>query len=273
MERQGNPWQMADDRLTWAKSLEFPVPTVEENPDFAVLYWVGCAGAFDPNAQKTAQAIATVLHAAGVDFAVLGNNERCTGDTARRSGNEYLFFELARMNIETLNAAGVDQKKIVTGCPHCLHTLSNEYPALGGNYTVLHHTQLMAELIGIGQLKLNDGRLEYTTFHDPCYLGRYNQEYEAPRRALAEVGLTLLEMERYKINSFCCGGGGAQVWKEEENGNQAVNANRFAEAKATQAHTLAVGCPFCARMLNDANSQAGEPMKVKDVAEIIAEAI
>jgi Fe-S oxidoreductase len=273
MERHGNPWQMTDDRLTWAKSLEFPVPTVEENPDFEVLYWVGCAGAFDPNAQKIARAIATVLHAAGVDFAVLGNNESCTGDAARRSGNEYLFFELAQMNIETLHAAGVDQKKIVTGCPHCLHTLNNEYPAFGGNYTVLHHTQLIAELIGIGQLKLNDSQLEYATFHDPCYLGRYNQEYDAPRRALAEAGLTLLEMDRYKINSFCCGGGGAQVWKEEENGNQAVNANRFAEAKATQANTLAVGCPFCARMLNDANSQAGEPMKVKDVAEIIAEAI
>jgi Fe-S oxidoreductase len=273
MERNGNPWQMADDRLTWAKSLEFPVPTVEENPDFEVLYWVGCAGAFDPNAQKIARAIATVLHAAGVNFAVLGNNESCTGDAARRSGNEYLFFELAQMNIETLNAAGVDQKKIVTGCPHCLHTLSNEYPALGGNYTVLHHTQLMAELIGIGQLKLNNSRLEDVTFHDPCYLGRYNQEYDAPRRALAEAGLTLLEMGRFKDNSFCCGGGGAQVWKEEENGNQAVNANRFAEAKATQANTLAVGCPFCAQMLNDANSQAGEPMKVKDVAEIIAEAI
>jgi Fe-S oxidoreductase len=174
------------------------------------------------------------------------------------------------MNIETLNAAGVGQKKIVTGCPHCLHTLSNEYPALGGNYTVLHHTQLMTELIGTGQLKLNDSRLEDVTFHDPCYLGRYNQEYDAPRRALAEAGLTLLEMERHKTNSFCCGGGGAQVWKEEETGNQAVNANRFAEAKATQANILAVGCPFCARMLNDANSQAGEPMKVKDVAEIIA---
>jgi Fe-S oxidoreductase len=273
MERNGNPWQMASDRLEWAKSLPFKVPTVEENPDFDLLYWVGCAGAFDPNAQAVARAIATVLHAAGVNFAVLGNNEACTGDVARRAGNEYLFFEMAQANIELLNSVGADKKRIVAACPHCLHTLGKEYADFGGHYTVLHHTQLLTELIGSGQLRLNGNHLEKVTFHDPCYLGRHNGIYDAPREALAQAGLTLLEMDRHKNNSFCCGAGGAQMWKEEEKGRQAVNANRYAEAKATGADTLAIGCPFCARMLNDANTQAGSPMKVKDVAEIVAEAI
>jgi Fe-S oxidoreductase len=273
MERNGNPWQMAEDRLAWAKSLDFPVPTVEENPDFEVLYWVGCAGSFDPNAQAIARAIATVLNAAGVSFAVLGNNETCTGDVARRAGNEYLFFVMAETNIETLNALGADQKKIVTGCPHCLHTLGKEYADYGANFTVLHHTQLITELIGQGRLKLNGDKLEQVTFHDPCYLGRHNGEYQAPREALAKAGMTLLEMDRSKSNSFCCGAGGAQVWKEEEAGTQAVNDNRFAEARATGAQTLAIGCPFCARMLNDANNAAGAPMQVKDVAEVVAGAL
>ncbi len=273
MERNGNPWQMASNRLDWAKSLPFKVPTVAENPDFDLLYWVGCAGTFDPNAQAIARAIATVLNAAGVNFAVLGNNEACTGDVARRAGNEYLFFEMAQANIEMLNSVGADKKRMVASCPHCLHTLGKEYADFGGNYTVLHHTQLITELIGSGKLKLNGNRLEKVTFHDPCYLGRHNGIYEAPREALAQAGLTLLEMDRHKSNSFCCGAGGAQMWKEEEKGTQAVNANRYAEAKATGADTLAIGCPFCARMLNDANTQAGAPMKVKDVAEIIAELI
>lgn len=276
MERNGNPWQMASDRLEWAKSLPFKVPTVEENPDFDVLYWVGCAGAFDPNAQAIARAIATALNAAGVNFAVLGNNESCTGDVARRAGNEYLFFEMAQANIELLNSVGADQKRIVTGCPHCLHTIGQEYADFGGSYTVLHHTQLLAELIGGGQIKLSPpqkGGQGGVTFHDPCYLGRHNGIYDSPREALAQAGLTLLEMTRSKSNSFCCGAGGAQMWKEEEHGTQAVNANRYAEAKATGADTLAIGCPFCARMLNDANTQAGSPMKVKDVAELVAEAI
>ncbi len=242
IERVANPWQMTDDRLAWAKSLDFPVPTVEENPDFDALYWVGCAGAFDPNAQKTARAIVTILHAAGVNFAVLGKDETCTADLARRAGNEYLFFEMAQMNIETLNAAGADKKKIVTGCPHCLHTLRNEYPAFGGNYTVLHHTQLISELIGEGRLKLSEAGL--------------NTSSPPPNPS-----------------TFCCGAGGAQVWKEEEKGAQTVNANRYAEAQSTGAEILAVGCPFCTRMLSDANTQSGEAMVVKDIAEIVAEAI
>ncbi len=276
MERNANPWQMSAGRLEWAKPLPFKVPTVEENPDFEMLYWVGCAGAFDPNAQATARAIATVLHHAGVNFAVLGNNESCTGDVARRAGNEYLFFEMAQANIELLNSVGADQKQIVTGCPHCLHTLGKEYADFGGNYTVLHHTQLISQLIGAGKLKMPPLKGEGeggVTFHDPCYLGRHNGIYDSPRQALAQAGLTLLEMSRTKSNSFCCGAGGAQMWKEEEHGREAVNANRYAEARATGAATVAVGCPFCARMLNDANTQAGAPMQVKDVAELVAEAI
>ena len=280
MERNANPWQMAEDRLAWAKPLDFDVPTVEDNPDFEILYWVGCAGAFDPNAQEIARATATVLHAAGINFAVLGNSEACTGDTARRAGNEYLFYEMALANIEMLNSVGADKKKIVANCPHCLHTIGKEYPALGGEYTVLHHTQLISELIGNGKLKLpplsspaEGGDRGGVVFHDPCYLGRHNKIYDSPRESLAKAGAALLEMERSKANSFCCGAGGAQMWKEEEHGTQGVNANRYAEAQATGAKTLAVGCPFCARMLNDANNAAGSPMAVKDVAQVVAEAI
>jgi Fe-S oxidoreductase len=279
IERNANPWQMAEDRLAWAKPLAFAVPTVEDNPDFEVLYWVGCAGAFDPNAQEIARATATVLHAAGVNFAVLGASEACTGDTARRAGNEYLFYEMALANIETLNSVGANKKKIVANCPHCLHTIGKEYSALGGEYTVLHHTQLISELIGNGKLKLpplsssEEGNRGGVVFHDPCYLGRHNKIYDSPRESLAKAGAALLEMSRSQSNSFCCGAGGAQMWKEEEHGRQAVNANRYAEAQATGAKTLAVGCPFCARMLNDANTAAGSPMAVKDVAQVVAAAI
>lgn len=275
MERNANPWQMAEDRLAWAKSLDFKVPTVTENPDYEVLYWVGCAGAFDPNAQDIARATATLLHAAGVNFAVLGNDETCTGDVARRAGNEYLFYEMAMMNIETLKGVEADKRTIVANCPHCLQTIGKEYTDFGGHFTVMHHTQLISELIGSGKLRLssNGGGLEQVTFHDPCYLGRHNGVYNAPRDALAKAGATLLEMGRSQSNSFCCGAGGAQMWKEEEHGNQAVSDNRYAEAQATGAKTLAIGCPFCARMLNDANNAAGSPLVVKDVAEVVAEAI
>lgn len=270
IERNGNPWQVAEDRLGWTKSLGFAVPTVKENPTFEVLYWVGCAGAFDPDAQRTARAIATILHTAGINYAVLGNDETCTGDVARRAGNEYLFFEMAKMNINTLNAICVGKKKIVTGCPHCLHALGTEYAAFGGNYTVLHHTQLINELVGSGQLKLNDSQLT-ATFHDPCYLGRYNGEYQAPREVLVAAGISLYEMSRNKNDAFCCGGGGAHAWKEEESGQQAVNAVRYAEARDIGVDTLAVACPYCLRMLNDVNID--KQMRIKDVAEIMAETI
>lgn len=270
LERNGNPWQSTEDRLAWTHGLDFPVPTVAENPDFEVLFWVGCAGAFDPNNRNVTQSIAAILHKAGVNFAVLGNQESCTGDVARRSGNEYLFFEMAQNNIQILDAAGVDQKKIVTGCPHCLHTLGNDYADFGGHYTVLHHTQLIADLVGRGHLSLNKNEPGQITYHDPCYLGRFNNEYDAPRALLAQSGMNVWEMEHNRRNSLCCGAGGGQMWKEEEAGAQAVKTRRFAQAQSTQAEILAVACPFCSTMLNDANTEAGSPLQIKDIAEIVA---
>ncbi len=274
MERLANPWGMTEDRMSWAESLDFNVPTVEENPDYEILYWVGCAGAFDPNAQQIARAMAKILHAAGVNFAVLGNNETCTGDSARRAGNEYLFFEMAMMNIETLRAIGADKKRIVATCPHCLHTIGNEYTDFDAQFEIVHHSQLLEELVASGRLALKkDQILEEATFHDPCYLGRHMGEYDAPRDAMAKSGLVMLEMNRNRENSFCCGAGGAQMWKEEEHGRIAVSADRFDEAQSTGAKVLATGCPFCAIMMKDANIEAGDAMQVKDVAQIVAEAL
>lgn len=273
MERQGNPWQSTEERMEWAKPLPFEVKTVEENPDFDYLLWVGCAGAFNPEAQETVRAVATILQNAGVSFAVLGDAETCTGDPARRAGNEYLYYELASANIETLNSVGADKKKIVTSCPHCLSTIGGEYGELGGHYTVYHHTQMISDLIGQGKLTLRNNVLETVTFHDPCYLGRHNGIIEEPRDALAKAGVTLLEMERNGKDSFCCGAGGAQYWKEEEHGTDEVNLNRYEEARSTGADTLAVGCPFCATMMNDANAKANNAMQVKDIAKIVADAM
>ena len=273
MERSGNPWQSTDSRLEWAKPLAFDVPTVESNPNYDVLLWVGCAGAFNPDSQKTVRALATIMHEAGVNFAILGESESCTGDAARRAGNEYLYWEMAQGNIEILNEAGADKKRIVTSCPHCFTTIGQEYGELGGHYQVFHHTQFIAHLIGQGQLRLNGNKLEKVTFHDPCYLGRQNGVISEPREALAKAGATLLEMDRSGHDSFCCGAGGAQYWKEEEHGEKAVNLERFAQAKATGAETLAVGCPFCGTMMIDANREEGEPLQVRDVAELVAESM
>ncbi|MBK7894203.1 MAG: (Fe-S)-binding protein [Candidatus Promineifilaceae bacterium] len=273
MERMGNPWQSTEDRMAWAEPLDFAVPTVEENPDYDYLLWVGCAGAFNPDAQETVRAVATIMRHAGVSFAVLGDAESCTGDSARRAGNEYLYYEMALGNIETLNGAGADKKRIVTSCPHCFTTIGKEYGELGGHYDVFHHTQLISDLVGRGKLKLNGTKLESVTYHDPCYLGRHNGIIAEPREALAKAGAKLLEMDRSGKDSFCCGAGGAQYWKEEEHGTEAVNANRFAEAQSTGASTLAVGCPFCATMMSDANREKGAPMQVKDVAQVVLEAM
>jgi Fe-S oxidoreductase len=273
MERMGNPWQSTESRMEWAEPLPFDVPTVHENPDYEYLLWVGCAGAFNPEAQQTVRAVATILQEAGVSFAVLGEEEMCTGDSARRAGNEYLFYEMALGNIETLNGAGADKKKIVTSCPHCFTTIGKEYEEMGGVYETYHHTQLIADLIGRGKLRLNGAQLEKVTFHDPCYLGRHNGIVAEPRTALAKAGMTLLEMERSGTDSFCCGAGGAQMWKEEEHGAAAVNLTRYAEARRTDAETLAVACPFCATMMHDANNEEGAPMKVRDVADVVADAI
>jgi Fe-S oxidoreductase len=268
MERTGNPWNIApESRLDWAKG--FNVPTIEQNPEPDVLWWVGCAPATDARAQKTAQAFAKILNAAGVNYAVLGKNESCTGDSARRAGREDIFFGLAMGNVELLNE--VKPKRIVTTCPHCLHTLKNEYPAFGGNYEVIHHTQLINELVGAGKIKLEITSDELrVTFHDPCYLGRHNDVYDAPREALKHAGTVTVEMSRNAAKSFCCGAGGAQMWKEEEAGTAKVNETRFAEAKATGAGTVAVGCPFCLTMMTDASKADNESMQVLDVAELVA---
>jgi Fe-S oxidoreductase len=268
MERQGNPWNAApESRLDWAQGLD--VPTIEQNPEPDIVWWVGCAPATDPRAQKSARDFAKILNAAGVNYAVLGKLERCTGDSARRSGNEALFFELATGNVETLNE--IKPKRIVTTCPHCLHTLKNEYPDYGGNYDVIHHTQLIEELYAAGKLKSSPDLKSDVTFHDPCYLGRHNNIYDAPRNALVYSGSAVTEMPRHHNNSFCCGAGGAQMWKEEEHGQERVSANRLREAIATGKDTLAVGCPFCMIMLTDAAQSANGTMQVKDVAEIVAE--
>ncbi|GAB4464540.1 MAG: (Fe-S)-binding protein [Anaerolineales bacterium] len=269
MERNMNPWNVSQaDRMKWADGLN--VPTIEQNPEPEILWWVGCAPATDARAQKTAQAFAKILNAAGVNYAVLGRNEACTGDSARRAGREDIFFGLATQNVEILNE--VKPKRIVTTCPHCLHTIKNEYPAFGGNYEVIHHTQLINELVGSGKLQLeitNDQLL--LTFHDPCYLGRHNREFDAPREALNSTGVTIIEMPRHGARSFCCGAGGAQMWKEEEAGSGRVNEARFQEAKATGAKTVAVGCPFCLTMMSDASKADGGEVQVKDVAELVAE--
>ncbi len=272
MERQGNPWQQeAGARFRWASGLDMPVPTVDENPDFDILYWVGCAASYDPRAQLTARALVKVLHAAGVNFAVLGEQETCTGDAARRAGNEFLYSEMAAANVETLNS--VNPPRIVVTCPHCFHNLGKEYHQFGGQYAVVHHTELIEELIQAGRLPLSahPGKQSNVTFHDPCYLGRHNDVVDAPRTVLNRLEDSLIEMPRHGRNSFCCGAGGAQFWKEEEPGEQAVNLNRYEEAKATGADVLAVGCPFCMQMFETAQAHSSGGPVVKDVAELIAE--
>ncbi len=269
MERNQNPWNVSQaDRMKWADGLN--VPTIEQNAEPEILWWVGCAPATDARAQKTAQAFAKILNASGLNYAVLGKNEACTGDSARRAGREDIFFGLASQNVEILNE--VKPKRIVTTCPHCLHTIKNEYPAFGGNYQVIHHTQLINELVGAGKIELSVTSDQYTvTFHDPCYLGRHNKVFDAPRNTLQATGVVTVEMPRNSAKSFCCGAGGAQMWKEEEAGSGRVNAARFAEAKATGANTVAVGCPFCMAMMTDASKADGGEIQVKDVAEIVAE--
>ncbi|WP_119071783.1 heterodisulfide reductase-related iron-sulfur binding cluster [Aggregatilinea lenta] len=270
MENSGNPWQMSQSRMAWAEGLD--VPTVDEVDDYEILYWVGCAASLEPRAQQTARALVGVLHKAGIRFAVLGERESCTGDSARRAGNEYLFYEMAMANIATLDE--IKPRRILVTCPHCFHTLGKEYQQFGGHYDVVHHTEYLDELIRDKRLAPGSSKAPNVTFHDPCYLGRQNGVIEAPRHVLEQVSdAPLIEMARSGRKSFCCGAGGAQFWKEEEPGTARVNLTRYAEAKDTGAETLAVGCPFCMRMLADAAndaSGAGGP-QVKDVVEILAE--
>ncbi len=237
-----------------------------------ILFWVGCAGSFDARAQKVTRALCEILNHAGVEFAILGNEERCTGDPARRAGNEFLFQMTAAMNIETLNMYGV--KKIVTACPHCFNILKNEYPALGGNYEVVHHTHLLNELIYNGKLKLKEGgdfKGRRITYHDSCYLGRANDVYEAPRALLEALDVDLVEMKRSRKNGLCCGAGGAQMWKEDEPGDKRINIERVEEALATEPTAVAANCPFCLTMLQDGlkAKERNEQIPVYDLSEMI----
>lgn len=277
LERHGNPWGLAPDkRDEWREGLD--VPTVEEKPEFDVLYWVGCAGAFDPSAQKTARAFVKILEHAGIDYAILGKAEKCTGDPARRAGNEYLYYQLAFENVTLLNDTLLDEtlnegtpKRIVTTCPHCFNALLNDYPQLGGDYQVVHHTQLIEELMQVGKLPPLE-LSEQITYHDPCYLGRHNGVYDAPRKVLEQNSSAFTEMPRHRNNSFCCGAGGAQFWKEEEPGSMRVSENRFQEAQATGAKKVAAACPFCKSMLgSSASAQQEDAPEVIDIAQLVAD--
>lgn len=243
-----------------------------EKPE--VLFWVGCAGSFDDRAKRVTKAFVKILNAVGTRFAVLGNEETCTGDPARRAGNEFLFQMQAMNNIQVLNA--YDVKKIVTACPHCFNTLKNEYPELGGNYEVIHHSTFLQQLINEGKIKLTDGgsfKGKKITYHDSCYLGRSNNIYEAPREVLQALDADLVEMKKCRTTGLCCGAGGAQMFKEPEKGNQDINITRTEDALSTGASTIAVACPFCMTMMTDGvkNKEKESSVQVKDLAELIAE--
>jgi heterodisulfide reductase subunit D len=239
-----------------------------------ILFWVGCMGSFDDRAKKITKALVKILNHVDVSFAVLGTEESCTGDPAKRAGNEFLFQMQAMSNITVLN--GYEVKKIVTACPHCFNTLKNEYPSLGGNYDVIHHTQLLQQLIDEGKLTVQGGSFKgkKITFHDPCYLGRGNNIYEAPREVISKLDAELVEMKRCKQKGLCCGAGGAQMFKEAEPGNKEVNIERSEEALSLNPNIIATGCPFCNTMMTDGvkNFNKEDSVKVIDIAELIAQA-
>lgn len=246
----------------------------EEGKMPEVLFWVGCAGSFDDRAKRITVAFCNILNEIGVEFAVLGQEESCTGDPAKRAGNEFLFQMMALTNIEILNAYEV--RKIVTACPHCFNIFTNEYPGLGGNYQVLHHTQFLKQLMEEGRLRIEGGTFtgKKITFHDPCYLGRANNEYEAPRRLLEKLDTDLVEMKRCRKNGLCCGAGGVQMFKEPEKGNKDINVERTEDALSVRPNIIATGCPFCNTMLTDGvkHFDKNKEVEVKDIAELIAEA-
>jgi Fe-S oxidoreductase len=267
VERTSNPWGRAQsERADWARDLGVRVLAPGDPPP-EVLYWVGCAPSFDERARRAAESTARLLAKAGVDFAILGPREGCTGDPARRMGNEYVFQAAAEENVATLTGAGVT--KIVTGCPHCFNTLANEYPDFGGRYEVVHHTELLASLVREGRLEPTPGASRIT-YHDPCYLARHNDVLDAPRELVGAAG-TPVEMERTGRRTFCCGAGGAHMWMEERGG--AINEERVREAAATGADVLAVACPYCTVMLDDGVQATGAGMRVADVATLLAEAV
>jgi Fe-S oxidoreductase len=273
LEQNGNPWGIgADKRMDWANGKD--VPTLDDKPDAEYLLWVGCAGAYDDRIKKQTLALVDILKEGGVDFAVLGLEEGCTGDPARRSGNEMLYQMQAQQNVETMNAKKV--KKVITACPHCLHTIKNEYPQLGGTFEVLHHTQMIRQLVESGKVVLEKGSdgVKKVAFHDPCYLGRWNGEYDAPRDLLDGVAQERIELPRNKEHGFCCGAGGGRMWMEEKIGTR-VNHNRVDEALASGADTVATACPFCTIMLKDGVDDRGasEKVQVINVSELVAKSM
>ena len=276
MENQGNPWGINQgERADWAKGLDVIVLDPGQPLESEYLYWVGCAGSFDDKNKKVTQAMANLLRRAGITVAILGPSEMCTGDSARRSGNEYLFQMLAMPNIEMLNGMGV--KKIITQCPHCFNTLKNEYPQLGGNYELVHHSQLLESLIASGRLDVSQATLEERlTYHDSCYLGRHNDVYLAPRNVVGSIkGIEIIEMPRNGTKGMCCGAGGARMWMEENIGTK-VNDERAREAIETGATRVATACPFCYIMLDDGVKAAGveeTDVKVADIAIHLLDAI
>ncbi|MDF1611536.1 heterodisulfide reductase-related iron-sulfur binding cluster [Stygiobacter electus] len=271
LETNGTPWAFnAQDRANWAEGLN--IKTMAEDPNCEYLFWVGCAGSFDARYQKVSKAFATLMQKANVDFRILGVEEQCNGDTARRLGNEYLAQMLMQANVETLNNYGV--KKIVTACPHCFNSLKNEYPQFGGNFEVIHHSELLNKLINEGKLELkNNSEKRKITYHDSCYLGRYNDIFDEPRNTLLAIdNYELLEMTRSRDKGFCCGAGGGRMFLEETEGTR-INVNRTEEALKTNADTIASACPFCMTMLNDGvkTLDKSDEVQVKDIAEIILE--
>ncbi len=254
------------------------IPTMAEmaakNETPEILFWVGCAGSFDDRYKRVTRAFATILNSLEIRFAVLGTEETCTGDPARRAGNEFLFQMQAMNNIQVMNGYGI--KKVVTACPHCFNTIKNEYPELGGVYEVLHHSQFLQQLLNDGKLKVEGGSFKgkKITYHDSCFLGRANNVYEAPRAVLQALDADLVEMKRCRTTGLCCGAGGAQMFKEPEKGNKDINVERTEEALATGAQTIAVACPFCMTMMSDGvkNKEREQDVVVRDLAELIAQA-